>query len=617
MVCFFKCLCLCLIVFTHHCSADNRRLFKDTTPIDVTYSDFKIKQKEYAILNVNNHAQGQDNNIICQTAKCDYKSNTIYNVTSPECGNHYTCQECPASFGNDICYLGITSDGWVLVTEGSLQIVNNNRVYTNNSKPKEQKPEKQGYGDEYDEDEEAFLQLNNEGDDLFDYPGTSFVHKFVATQTFAYNDHHGEKWLAENKRQCQVDKEGNLDLSVRLIFQYFRSPLDVSSDTGQNANQEHYPDENMSALELSEASGAASASNSAGGTACGCSKKTSAAGATGGNGGVSLLQTAYFGGDEDDDGGDDDSEGGNLFSTAAKRGLKFSLRKGSELKKKLGNTIKFLYEKAQVMITKPEVHIHFVVDDIRIRNCRQPLSWAGEMSSGAMLFVANQNFKVRHDALTVDFLRKAVRAHASVRGIYDLAFNSCVQLHCTKSAPAALQYLTFPSQGKNFSISSKLMGYFNRPMPQPHPMQLIAGAPAPTHPLSTPVGPALGAPAFAGLGPPGAPVAAPGVPGPGGLPSAAALNGVSNAATIHLHGAPPKPDSQAAPPGGQPGPQSPSATPPKAQPDTNLPGFNGPAAHNLGLFGGIVQSEGSRTRFYIFVGVGILIILLMGYFFFK
>ncbi|UKK00537.2 hypothetical protein MACK_000611 [Theileria orientalis] len=549
--------------------------------------------------------------------------------------------ECPASFGTDICYLGITSDGWVLLTEGSLQIVNNNRVYTNNSKPKEEKPEKKGYEDEYDEDEEAFLELNSEGDDLFDYPGTSFVHKFVATQTFAYNDHHGEKWLADNKKQCQVDKDGNLDLSVRLIFQYFRSPLDVSGDMGQNANnQEHYQDDHMSALELSETSASSSTSTSRGGTGCGCSKKArlvgsdssvvsnakgtgagannnatanNSAGDQPGVSGVSLIQTSFFGGDDDDDGGDDGVEGGNMFSTVAKRGLKLSLKKGSELKKKLGNTIKFLYEKAQVIITKPEVHIHFVVDDIKIRNCRQPLSWAGEMSSGAMLFVANQNFKVRHDALTVDFLKKAVRVHASVRGIYDLAFNSCVQLHCTKSTPVALQYLTLPSQGKNFSISSKLMGYFNRPLPQPAHMQLVTGAAAPTHPLTTPAGPA---PVIAGLGAPGAPLTTPAVPGPNGLTSPDALNRVSNAATIHLHNAPPKPDTQASPSGGQPASQNAPATPAKTQPDTNLPGFNGSDAHNVGLFGGIVQSEGNRTRFYIFMGVGILIIIMMGYFFF-
>ncbi|UKJ88129.2 hypothetical protein MACJ_000572 [Theileria orientalis] len=492
-------------------------------------------------------------------------------------------------------------------------------VYTNNSKPKDEKAEKKGYGDEYDEDEEAFLELNNEGDDLFDYPGTSFVHKFVATQTFSYTDNHGEKWLAENKKQCQVDKDGNLDLSVRLIFQYFRSPLDVGVDMGQNANnQEHYQDDHMSALELSETSAFASASTSSGGTGCGCSRKARLVGSDNsgagtnntvkhGVSGVSLLQTNYFGGDDDDGGDDDGGEGGNMFSTVAKRGFRFSVRKGSELKKKLGSTIKFLYEKAQVMIAKPEVHIHFVVDDIKIRNCRQPLSWAGEMSSGAMLFVANQNFKLRHDALTADFLKKAVRVHASVRGIYDLAFNSCVQIHCTKRNPVTFQYLTLPSQGKNFSISSKLMGYFNRPMPQPGHMQLVSGAAAPTHFQTSPAGPA---PVVAHL-------TTPGVSGPNGLHPAATLNGASNAATIHLHNAPPKPDTQATSSSGQPGPQNPPATPDKTQPDTNLPGFNGTVSHNVELFSGMVQSEANRTGFYIFVGVGILIIITMGYFFFR
>lgn len=459
------------------------------------------------------------------------------------------------------------------MTEGSLQLVNNNRVYTNNSRPKQEGTEKKGYEDEYDEDEDAFLELKSKDGGLFGEEGTSFVHKFVATQTFSYSDNNGEKWLNENKKQCQIDKDGNLDLSVRLIFQYFRSPLDVGGDMGQNANnQEHYGGDNMSALELGESLEDAPESP------------------------ASLMQMGFFGGDDDDDGGDDGSEGGNAFTSAAKRGLKFSLKKGGEVKQKLGNAIKFLYEKAQVMIAKPEIHIHFVVDDIRIKNCRQPLSWAGEMSSGAMIFVANQNFKVKHDALNVDFLKKAVKVHSSVRGIYDLSFNSCVQVHCTKLTPTTNQYVISPWQGKNFSISNKLMGYFNRPMVQPGQLNYVSTVG--TQPPGSGLAP--------GLAPPVANV-------PGLAPG---LNGVSNNAPIQLHNVPSKPDA-AAPTSGA---QAEEAAPAKPAPVTNLPGFNGPVAPEAPTtnLGGSLQADDVKSKmgFYIFMAVGVLILISIVYFFF-
>lgn len=76
---------------------------------------------------------------------------------NPECGNYYTCQECPPSFGTDICYLGITNSDWINVTEGHMTLSKHDRVFDHQPKPT--KPNTKNTYD-YDEDEDSFLQID-------------------------------------------------------------------------------------------------------------------------------------------------------------------------------------------------------------------------------------------------------------------------------------------------------------------------------------------------------------------------------------------------------------------------------------------------------------------------
>ncbi|EAN33917.1 putative integral membrane protein [Theileria parva strain Muguga] len=412
----FKCITF-LLLFIPHTFVTNRRIFRD----------FKLKQKEYSIIAPSRSVQGQDFNVICQSAKCGYKSNTIYNVVNPECGNYYTCQECPPSFGTDICYLGITNSDWINVTEGHMTLSKHDRVFDHQPKPT--KPNTKNTYD-YDEDEDSFLQI----DTNWEAYGMSLVDKIITSQTFKYVDHHDDKWLMENKRQCQIDPEGNLELSIRLMFQYYKSPL----ITDNNEQQEE-----LSTLQLRSHTYTDNSGDSVDSNPVNSNKSVNSDNSVNQGDNVVLLEKGEDYYDEDEVENND-----NFFSHMAKKGLKYSVNTGKAFKDKLSGAFRFLYQKAQVIMAKPEVHIHFVVDDIRLKSCRQPLSWNGDMTSGAMIFVGNQNFKISHTVLNADFLKKGIRVNTSVKGVYELSFNSCIQIHCTKRQR---QFGHYPTHGFNLS----------------------------------------------------------------------------------------------------------------------------------------------------------------------
>ncbi|XP_954103.1 uncharacterized protein TA02805 [Theileria annulata] len=419
--------------------------------------DFKLKQKEYSIIAPSRSVQGQDFNVICQSAKCGYKSNTIYNVVNPECGNYYTCQECPSSFGTDICYLGITNSDWINVTEGHMTLSKHDRVH--DQQPKQNKTNTKDTYD-YDEDEDSFLQLSTNWEDY----GISLVDKIIISQTFKYVDHHDDKWLLENKRQCQIDTEGNLELSIRLMFQYYKSPLIMDYDDQSNLSTLQL-NSSVTVLGQADSNNTNTSTNSKDSKDSKDTKETPLGAEAEDSGTVGpstvtddpvtenliLLQLGkneeYY---DDEEVGNED----NFFSHMTKKGLKYSLNTGKAVKHKLSDTFKFLYQKAQVIMAKPEVHIHFVVDDIRLKSCRQPLSWNGDMTSGAMIFVGNQNFKIHHTVLNSDFLKKAIRVNTNVKGVYELSFNSCVQIHCTKRQ-------NFNQQSFNISHLSNFLTHNN------------------------------------------------------------------------------------------------------------------------------------------------------------
>ncbi|EKX73745.1 conserved hypothetical protein [Theileria equi strain WA] len=187
---------------------------------DGNIANLKINGGHYSILTPGLTQARMDDGMICKTAKCSHKTNTVFSVPNVICGNHYVCQSCPISSGGNICYLGGTNGTSVTVVEGE--------VYVTDKQSKNVTPDAKSDSED------------KEDDDDYD---PSFVERNVEVMSMAFKEH--SSTIFSKKRMCKINTDGSIPVSVTLFLQWYIDPL-----SAHNNSSNHDDIDPLSMLEL-------------------------------------------------------------------------------------------------------------------------------------------------------------------------------------------------------------------------------------------------------------------------------------------------------------------------------------------------------------------------------
>lgn len=324
--------------------------------------------------------------MICHSAGCEESDDPKFNELQPMCGNQLVCKACenPAGNSGKICYLTRADPDSVNVIEGSLQSENNHLKHHDSGNS-------QHHYNEEDEDEDdyaSFLQFDN--DDMKFVPSTA------------------DSTIKTNAASCALDESRNLDVSVRVIIQWYKVP---GMKPPKKASDSHHEEGAM--LDLSP---------------------------------MSYVQI----GDKISHWDPHMPSFLGLFPKFKKIKNVFSSRKNSDdeepedydqeepsngKKKGFFQKGKDLFRSVSEKLKQPTIDVNFAVSDQTITYCRQTQRWSGEMKGKSLVYTAVQNIKVLPSQMTGDFFKQAIRVHAICKDCEVVKYLSCVQILCRKKQP--------------------------------------------------------------------------------------------------------------------------------------------------------------------------------------
>ncbi|GFE54219.1 hypothetical protein BaOVIS_016230 [Babesia ovis] len=305
--------------------------------------------------------------LICHAAGC-HNRDTTSSTIDPQCGSQTICQHCPvpAVTKSDICYLSKLSPNQVNVAEGHLSTTNSGDAGEHEE-------------NEHEEGSHAFLEV------------VPYDMHFTPSTT--------DKELKSHASLCHVDKDGYVDLSIRVMIQWYKIP-------GKKQ------DEGAPLFDEDEIQEAASHNSSFLQFLPNVMDK--------------LKSLNPFKRSDDDDSGSHHSDDGDISE-----GTK------TELLMHAGN---YVHSRVKRLFTNPKLHIHFSVNHRSVSTCRQSQQWKGKMEDKSLLFTAVQNFKIQAKELKPKFLKDAVKVHVTCKHCEIVDSRSCVQITCNKKLPPTRRF---------------------------------------------------------------------------------------------------------------------------------------------------------------------------------
>lgn len=366
----------------------------------------------------------QKSALICYVAGCTSHDATSFNKIEPTCGSETICQSCPipAVTSGDVCSLVRLDAGQVNVVEGVM--IATNKVSRNLD------AETGGNAaDHDDEDEESFLQI-----DTFD---------------MQFNPSTSEAEMKSHVASCSMDAHRNMDVSVRIVLQWYKVPgmkpsgnttgkspedgvmLDITppSENLVGSTISHWDAHRPSFLEILPT----------------LTRKL--------KGLLSSDKDEY----DSEDKSDDDHKSPYKVNSLVTKG-------------------KSLFKYVKEKFANPKLNIHFTVSDQAITKCRQMQRWKGELSDKSLLYTAVQNFKLDASKMNGEFLKRAIRVHVTCKDCETVQYVSCVQVLCRQKEVARRSW------GLTSQSPTRSSGIIQPSFPMPVPASV--GLPAPTPSLS-------------------------------------------------------------------------------------------------------------------------------------
>ncbi|KAK2195755.1 hypothetical protein BdWA1_002349 [Babesia duncani] len=332
-----------------------------------------------------NNIKGNDT-VICQIAQCTYKEHTKFNIVEPSCGFHSVCQECPYSPVNSdsICHLHEPTPGFGNVVEGFVRTTNK-QITSETQEITENNTEDGG--------KKAAPESNKALVEIYDFE-------------FVPNGKPSD--IRAKSRMCIVNPDNTVDISITFLMQWSKipgkekvvAPFKMKLDESDEDEISFIQDVNDDEVSFAQMKGV------------GLKGRLK-----------SLLSRKSKMSEEEID--DYVSEG----KQSIKEGVGFF------------NKTKEVVGKLKRRFHKPKLHINFVTTHSDIIKCRQPSRWSGELSGKALLFIAQQNIKIRPGDIKADFFKNAVRVNVTCKDCEVLGYSSCVQVQCQRSVSQTLNVM--------------------------------------------------------------------------------------------------------------------------------------------------------------------------------
>ncbi|CDR94518.1 membrane protein, putative [Babesia bigemina] len=329
------------------------------------------------------HGASQEGYNVCVAAGCNQFESDSSNPLQHQCGMHTVCKRCPTPgvSNADICHLFPPTQGRINVIEGSMDTTSSGHHGAYEG----------GHSEDDEGDEGSFLEIN------------SFDMKFRPSTSNAD--------IKSYARSCAVDRDGFVDVAVRVVLQWYKVPGKESPK--EAAYEEEGEEDGM--LEMEPASRLSLddldySSDDEGGSFLEIFPQ------------LGEKLRGMFSSDKDSD--DDGSDGGDHGAIGMVVHGLAAAGHGA-------------YNRVKRLFKSPKLQVHYSVSHQTLSSCRQSQRWEGSLHGSSLIFTSNQNIRILASNLQSKFFVDNLKVHVTCKDCEQLQSRSCVQVHCAQRQPPA------------------------------------------------------------------------------------------------------------------------------------------------------------------------------------